>query len=73
MLIIQYKCYRTMTKSTDTDSHLTSRRDKREKVWNEQDREIPLQQHLVRRVGHYLQTDAALIMSWIFSTRMSSF
>ena len=66
-----------MTKSTNTDNYLTTRHDKQEKMWNEQDREIPLSGSfaatvLVRRVSYYLQTDAALIMSWIFSTRMSS-
>ena len=30
-----------MTKSTNTDNHLTSRPDKQEKMWNEQGREIP--------------------------------
>ena len=27
----------------------------------------------MREVSHYLQTEAALVMSWIFSGRMSSF
>ena len=30
-----------MTKSTNTDKHLTSRPDKQEKMWNERGREIP--------------------------------
>ena len=60
---------RLTTKSTNTDHHLTGRRDKQETIFQQTRQRNPLlwkfcsNTVLVRRVSHYLQTDAALVMS----------